>query len=313
MNIVHKRMLSLISHGGYKKIVCSVGSDDVSDRINAVLHGMTGVASVDRPYVERTLEILGDANINCYVRLEFDAHDVEIDYSALPVEYFVSVTRRSNDVSRWVEIKPNDSGRRIRGATVIECVDRVVAPTRYRVPMSESVRILNDTVAKGLNDEFDADSEKAGLILKHLVSTLRCKDYRLVRCFVDDGESDKETLVVAHLMTGNESEDDPEVSDAIEKLEKENYCRIHLEFESVSADIFRLVNCGECTATITEKNGIRSRSICIEASPATCDTVVSMKVEGVWTVKEDVSWESARDIFVDFWGKGMRGDFDSAA
>ena len=156
MNVIHKYVLSLISHGGYKKIVCSVGSDDGSDRINAVLHCMTGVVSVDRPYVEHALEILGDADINCCVRLEFDAHDVEIDYSALPVEYFVSVTRRSNDVSRWVEIKPNASGRRIRGATVIECVDRVVAPTRYRVPMSESVRILNDTVVKGLNDKFDS-------------------------------------------------------------------------------------------------------------------------------------------------------------
>lgn len=137
-------------------VSCSVGADDGSDRINAVLYGMTGVESVDRPYMERAIEIFGDGDINCLIRLKFDKHDIEINYSVLPCEYFVSVTRRSDDVSRWVEIKPNDGDRRIRGATVIECVDRVVAPTRYRVPMSESVRILNDTVAKGLNDKFDS-------------------------------------------------------------------------------------------------------------------------------------------------------------
>lgn len=42
MNVVHKRIFSLISHGGYKKIVCSVSSDDGSGHIlnNTVAKGL---------------------------------------------------------------------------------------------------------------------------------------------------------------------------------------------------------------------------------------------------------------------------------
>lgn len=161
MNAVHKRILTLINLGGYTRISCEVGADDGSDPIYAVDHEITGVIEVDHPHVERVLEILADGDVSSRVKLAFLDHDILIDYSALPLEYFVSVARRVDDVTRWVSIEPNDDGRVIRGASVMTSVDGRVSPKRYMVKMTECVKLLNETWTKGLNDEFDPEDKVA--------------------------------------------------------------------------------------------------------------------------------------------------------
>ena len=143
MNVVHKKLLSLIRHSDCKKISCAVGADDESEPIYAVIHKMTSVDSVDRPHIERVLEILGSGDINCRVDLEFLEHDVLVDYSSLPLEYFVSVTRRSDDVSRWISIEPNDDGDRIRGASVMTSVNGIASPKQHLVHLRECAHLLN--------------------------------------------------------------------------------------------------------------------------------------------------------------------------